>query len=131
MTNIIDVKIPNISIDSFEAAAVPLQEKPINDNIKSPAPALHPLKPLTPFLVNFRDSSLDENDKKELSSFGLPLPPARPRVPSNARRSALGWSKRSTGKSSQENKENIGHGALMRYVLSGLKFNDPSIFFSI
>ena len=117
MTNILDVEIPNISIASLKAAVVPLQEKPIRNNLKSPAPTLNPLKPITPFLVKFRDESLLENDNKELSSVGLPLPPARPRVPSNARRSALGWSKRSTGKGSQENKENISYGAMMRCVV--------------
>ncbi|KAI0051553.1 hypothetical protein FA95DRAFT_1580533 [Auriscalpium vulgare] len=45
-------------------------------------------------------------DKGGKNSFGLP---ARPRVASNARRSALGWAKRSTGK---ENKENTSQGSI-------------------
>ncbi|KAI0064426.1 hypothetical protein BV25DRAFT_322323 [Artomyces pyxidatus] len=45
-------------------------------------------------------------DKNAKNSFGLP---ARPRVGSNARRSALGWSKRSTGK---ENRENTSSGTI-------------------
>lgn len=102
--------------------SLPLQEVPVNANIQSnvsasavektqsPAPAL-PMKPFTPFHVEFRDKAHAANAKENI--LGLPIP--RPRVPSNARRNALGWTKRSTGKSSSNNdKENIAYGTLMR-----------------
>ena len=49
--------------------------------------------------------------------YGL-TPLDRPRVPLNARRTALGWSTRSSGKSSTDRKENIvGQGAVMTFVI--------------
>lgn len=69
-------------------------------NIMSPAPTLDVLKPFSPLVVEVKP--------KRESVFGT----ARPRVGSNARRSNLGWSKRSTGKSSTEAKENVGLGTL-------------------
>ena len=50
------------------------------------------------------------------NAYGL-APMACPRVPSIARRTALGWSKHSSGKSSTDQKENIvGQGAVMSFV---------------
>jgi len=82
-----------------------LQEVNINANVMSTAPSLDALKPFSPLLM-------DVEPKKE-NAYGL-APLARPRVPSNARRTALGWSKRSTEKSSTDQKENVvGRGAVM------------------
>lgn len=112
----IDLNIPNITFGSLDVH--PLQEVSVNTNIDmnilSPPPALNPLKPVSPLVVDFRDKSHQTQVNKENASLGLPVPAARPRVASNARRSALGWSKRSTGKSAEENKENTAHGTLMR-----------------
>ena len=75
----------------------------INLNIKSPIPPVPPLgaiKSNSPFFW--------EDDSK-LAKFGIPA--ARPRVPSNARCTALGWSKHSTGKN--DNKENTSQGLIM------------------
>ena len=67
-------------------------------NVPTPPPALGEIKPFTPFNVDLDTSKQGKN------KMGLP---ARPRVTSSTRRAALGWSKRSTGKSSaQDFKEN-------------------------
>lgn len=83
-----------------------LQAKSLNSQTTAAAPTLDALKPFSPL------SFLDTEPKRE-NAFGL-APNARPRVGSNARRTALGWSKRSngptTGKSSTastDQKENI------------------------
>lgn len=83
----------------------PLQQVSVNANVPSAAPALDNLKPMSPFMPELNDSKRD-------SLFGQ-APAMRPRVASNARRTALGWAKRSTGKSAAENKENIGQGMMM------------------
>jgi serine/arginine repetitive matrix protein 2 len=85
-----------------------LQQIPVNHNILSVAPSLEALKPFSPL-------SLDIEPKRE-NAFGL-APSARPRVASTARRTALGWSKRSTGKSSTDQKENVAQGMIMTYVI--------------
>jgi hypothetical protein len=87
-----------------------LQEVKLNTNIKSSnAPSLEAIKPFSPIF-------LDVEPKRE-NAYGL-APLARPRVPSNARRTALGWSKRSSGKSLTDQKENVvGQGAVMTFVL--------------
>ena len=87
-----------------------LQEVKVNTNAKSStAPSLEAIKPFSPMF-------LDVEPKRE-NAYGL-APMARPRVPSNARRTALGWSKRSSGKSSTDQKENVvGQGAVMTFVL--------------
>lgn len=94
-----------------KALATPvLQEVKVNTNVKSStAPSLEAIKPFSPIF-------LDVEPKRE-NAYGL-APAARPRVPSNARRSALGWSKRSTGrKSLTDQKENVvGQGAVMTFV---------------
>lgn len=80
----------------------PLQPKSINTNSKTPAPAIKNFNPISPFAVDFEkckgDKSLNERT-------------IRPRVASSTRRAALGWSKRSTGKTS-ELKENTSIGTL-------------------
>ncbi|RPD56493.1 hypothetical protein L226DRAFT_550932 [Lentinus tigrinus ALCF2SS1-7] len=73
-----------------------------NVNVPTPPPALGEIKPFSPFHVEL------ETSKQGKNAIGLP---ARPRVTSSTRRAALGWSKRSTGKSStksstQDYKEN-------------------------
>ena len=70
-----------------------------NKNIMAAAPSLEALKPFSPLVVDI--------EPKQEKAFGAPRE-ARPRVGSNARRTALGWSKRSTGKSSTDQKENAG-----------------------
>lgn len=115
-------ELPSICMAIYGNASqptLPLQEVSVNANIQvtvnakaqSPVPAL-PLKPFTPFHVEFKEK-VQPALPKESTNLGLPVP--RPRVPSNARRNALGWTKRSTGKSSNDNKENVAYGTLMRY----------------
>ncbi|KAL6299475.1 hypothetical protein BKA93DRAFT_870647 [Sparassis latifolia] len=78
-----------------------LREVHVDANTMSPPPAIQPPKPFTPFAIDFDTSKMGK------SNLGLPAHP-RPRVTSSARRTALGWSKRSTGKSSSnDQKENI------------------------
>lgn len=87
---------------SFSAAA--LQPIPVNPNIENSAsvPSLEALKSFSPLALDL------SAEAKNL--FG-PSAGVRPRVPSNARRSALGWSKRSSGKSkTSDAKENVGLG---------------------
>ena len=81
-----------------------LQQVPVNPNILSPAPALDLLKQFSPLML--------EVEPKRENAFGL-APTVRPRVGSVARRTAFGWSKRSTGKSSTDQKENAGQGLIM------------------
>ena len=69
-----------------------------NVNVPTPPPALGEIKPFSPFHIEL------DTSKQAKNVMGLP---ARPRVTSSTRRAALGWSKRSTGKSStQDCKEN-------------------------
>jgi serine/arginine repetitive matrix protein 2 len=101
------IRPSNVAVQQVSAAPV-LQEVHINANIMSTAPSLDALKPFSPLF-------LDVEPKRE-NAYGL-APMARPRVASNARRSALGWSKRSTGKSSTGQKENVvGQGTVMTFV---------------
>ena len=96
-----------------------LQQINVNHNILSPAPSLDALKPFSPLVV-------DVEPKRE-NAFGL-APHARPRVGSTARRTALGWTKRSTGKSSTDQKENVvGQGTVMTYVLFFLLVGSPPL----
>lgn len=92
-----------LSFDPNQTA--PLTEVTRNVNVISPPPVLE-VKAFTPFAVN-----VSEVVKPEKNTIGVP---PRPRVTSSARRTALGWSKRSTGKSSssKEQKENISQGTL-------------------
>jgi serine/arginine repetitive matrix protein 2 len=93
-----------------KAFATPiLQEVNVNMNVKSSTvPSLEAIKAFSPLFM-------DVEPKRE-NAYGL-APMARPRVPSNARRTALGWSKRSSGKSSTDQKENVvGQGAVMTFV---------------
>ncbi|KAF8878425.1 hypothetical protein BD779DRAFT_1663807 [Infundibulicybe gibba] len=92
-----------------------LQQVPVNSNIISAVPTLDALKPFSPLV-------LDVEPKRE-NAFGL-APAARPRVASTARRSALGWSKRSNGKSSSDQKENVSQGSIMTPGES-LRLNRP------
>ncbi|KAF5376919.1 hypothetical protein D9615_007315 [Tricholomella constricta] len=92
-----------------------LQQIPVNSNLMSIAPSLESLKPFSPLTVDI--------EPKRENAFGL-APHARPRVGSTARRSALGWSKRSTGKASTDQKENVGQGTIMTPGES-LRINRP------
>ena len=100
-------------IPAVPASCKVLGEVSTNVNKKSPPPSLDVIKPFTPFTVN-----VDFPDPKESKNeMGLPVP-TRPRVTSSARRTALGWSKRSTGKSSSSDyKENTGS-MVITYVSS-------------
>jgi hypothetical protein len=89
----------NRSTTTFNPLA--LQEVPINANVISPAPTPKASK-----------GPKDIEPKRE-NAFGL-APHARPRVGSTARRTALGWTKRSNGpgKTSTDKKENAAQGVL-------------------
>ena len=80
----------------------PLRPKSVNINARTPAPAIKGLNPISPFVVEFEKSKGDKSFNERT---------IRPRVTSSTRRAALGWSKRSTGKSS-ELKENTSVGTL-------------------
>lgn len=80
----------------------PLQPKSVNLNSRTPAPTIKDLNPISPFIVEFGKSKGEKSFNERT---------IRPRVPSGARRAALGWSKRNTGKSS-ELKENTSVGTL-------------------
>ncbi|KAF7982388.1 hypothetical protein HWV62_28475 [Athelia sp. TMB] len=87
-----------------------LQPVSFNPNLVSqhpPVPKLDALKgsPMVP-------------ESELVKTFGLP----RPRVPSNARRSALGWSKRSTGKENKENNVSLGS---IKTPSESLRINRP------
>jgi len=75
-----------------------LCELPVCSNTPA-APTLDILKPFSPLVLN----TINVKDAKKKSTNN------RPRVASTARRTALGWSKRSTGKSS-DHKENVAVG---------------------
>jgi serine/arginine repetitive matrix protein 2 len=68
-----------------------------------------------------RSGHVLKQDIKHEKAFGL-LPNVRSRVDSSARRTALGWTKRSTGKSSKEKKENIGQGTLTTSVFDNFLY---------
>ena len=80
----------------------PLQSKSINANSNTPAPAIKYFNPISPFAVDFEKCKGDKSFNERT---------VRPRVTSSTRRAALGWSKRSAGKSS-ELKENTSLGTL-------------------
>ena len=86
-----------------------LQQISVNQNVHmSTAPSLETLKPFSPLVVEL----------KRETAFGL-APAVRPRVGSTARRTAHGWTKRGTGKSSTDQKENaVGQGSVISYVSS-------------
>lgn len=95
-----------------------LREVSTNVSVKkssSPPPSLGSIKPFTPFSVpdvNLSNLPNLPTLQEKKNEIGLPVP-TRPRVTSSARRTALGWSKRSTGagtgkSSSSDYKENNG-----------------------
>ncbi|KAF8814601.1 hypothetical protein BYT27DRAFT_7249906 [Phlegmacium glaucopus] len=92
----------NVEVQHSIATPV-LQQININSNIMPSLDAIKAFSPLT----------MDIEPKRE-NAYGL-APVARPRVASTARRTALGWSKRSTGKSSTDQKENVGQGVIMTF----------------
>ncbi|KAG6916979.1 hypothetical protein DXG01_004408 [Tephrocybe rancida] len=107
---------PTKSIAAPHMNAPVLQQIHINNNILA-APALDTLKPFSPLVMDI--------EPKRENAFGL-APNARPRVGSTARRTALGWSKRSTGsnKMSTDHKENVSQGMIMTPGES-LRINRP------
>ncbi|CDO70210.1 hypothetical protein BN946_scf184942.g10 [Trametes cinnabarina] len=105
--------------------AATLQEAPVlrevqrdaNTFMASPAPALDEIKPFSPLHFEI------DTSKRGKAAFGLP---PRPRVTSSTRRAALGWSKRSTGKSStQDCKENISSSMIIPTPSETLRINRP------
>jgi hypothetical protein len=112
-----------IDTRSFVSARTPartpaLQQVSINQNVNFP---VHPfaaqdgLKSGSPFVPELDDSKL-------VKTFGLP-PTTRPRVPSTTRKTALSWSKRSTGKN--DNKENNYSQGLIMTPSESLRLNRP------
>lgn len=85
--------------------SAPLREITTNPNINvSPLPSFG-AKPFVPFTVKL--------DGPAISEKTIVDPPQRPRVTSGARRTALGWKKRSTGKSNtSDRKENVSQGSI-------------------
>ncbi|TCD61190.1 hypothetical protein EIP91_008796, partial [Steccherinum ochraceum] len=87
-----------------------LSDITVNPNLSflSTVPVLNP-KSSSPFAVKANQSPAPVKTA-DINGMGLPT---RPRVTSTARRTAFGWSKRSTGKSSSsEQKENASHGSI-------------------
>ncbi|KAI0354136.1 hypothetical protein OH77DRAFT_1405859 [Trametes cingulata] len=83
----------------------------------SPVPALEEIKPFSPIHIEL------DTSKQGKTAFGLP---ARPRVTSSTRRAALGWSKRSTGKSTtQDCKENLSASMIIPTPSETLRINRP------
>ena len=89
--------------------SAPLKEITVNPNLKNViSPTLE--KPFKSFSVK-----LDDPIVLEKSTAAFPAQ-ERQRVTSGARRAALGWKKRGTGKSS-DGKENMSHASITKYVL--------------
>lgn len=110
------IKDSSRSFIMLQTPTAALQQVSINLNIQSPAlptPPLDTLKSGSPFV---------HDDSKLVKMFGLP-PTARPRVPSNARRTVLGWSKRSSGKG--DNKENTFTQGLVMTPSESLRIDRP------
>jgi len=85
-----------------------LRQVLINTNTLSATPSIDALKPFSPLSVDIRP--------KRENAFRL-APNVRPRVGSTACRTALGWSKQSTGKASTDQKENVfRNGSVMTCV---------------
>ncbi|KAL0062368.1 hypothetical protein AAF712_010779 [Marasmius tenuissimus] len=82
----------------------PLQPKAVNSNVSKASARPLVLKPKKSLAKENADKSFEAIDPDV--AFGPPK--MRPRVGSAARRTALGWSKRSTGKTSSDLKENSG-----------------------
>ncbi|KAF5320363.1 hypothetical protein D9611_011342 [Ephemerocybe angulata] len=99
-----------------------LKERKLNAKKLNVAPSLEVLKPMSPFAMKVTG---DGSPKKA----GLGVNGAvRPRVPSAARRSALGWSKRSNGAktSTDSKKENVvGEGSIVMTPGDSLRLNRP------
>ncbi len=89
-------------VETKESSTTPvLRSVPLSSNKPSVAPTLQAFKPFSPLVV---DHGYFKAGSKHEKVSTLPSR-IRPRVGSTARRTALGWSKRS-GKSSSEQKEN-------------------------
>ncbi|TFK19266.1 hypothetical protein FA15DRAFT_709141 [Coprinopsis marcescibilis] len=124
--------VPQLCFETqASAAATPvLQQRRFDSNIPSlnVAPSLDAIKPLSPLAFNVpspaKSLKKDRKDKENKSSTG-PNGFVRPRVPSAVRRSALGWTKRSTGsKTSTDKKENLAQGLAMT-PSDSLRINRP------
>ncbi|KAF5333934.1 hypothetical protein D9758_018161 [Tetrapyrgos nigripes] len=100
----------------------PLQEITVNPNLMT-ANHMPKYEANKPFATLEDDLAEQFPAKTRENAFGLASQP-RPRVGSSARRTALGWAKRSTGKVSSELKENVGVGVSMTPGES-LRLNRP------
>ncbi|KAF6741921.1 hypothetical protein DFP72DRAFT_1110853, partial [Ephemerocybe angulata] len=99
-----------------------LKEKKLNAKKLNVAPSLEVLKPMSPFAMKVTG---DGSPKKAALGVNGAV---RPRVPSAARRSALGWSKRSNGAktSTDSKKENVvGEGSIVMTPGDSLRLNRP------
>ena len=85
---------------SKSAVTPVLRELPVSSNV-STAPTLDALKPFSPLVI------MDTDKPKKLTKDDKNVD-KRPRVGSTARRTAFGWSKRSTGKSGQKENASVG-----------------------
>jgi hypothetical protein len=86
---------------SRSSATPVLRELTVLSNVPA-VPTLDALKPFSPLVIdNIKTEKPKKDDKNSLN--------IRPRVPSTTRRTALGWAKRSTGKSADQ-KENAAVG---------------------
>ncbi|KAF9258752.1 hypothetical protein L218DRAFT_711641 [Marasmius fiardii PR-910] len=97
--------LPPVPVRTTQVEHSLLQPKSVNTNhspMISKVSSLRPKKALAPVNNNIESQGSFNPD----TAFGPPK--VRPRVGSAARRTALGWSKRSTGKSSTDLKENSG-----------------------
>lgn len=94
--------LPDEVDQTFASVHHPLQARSTNVMTPAAVPALKDLNPISPFDVEFEKSKGDSFHGRTST---------RPRVTSSARRNALGWTKRSTGKSS-DLKENAAIGML-------------------
>jgi len=111
---IADLQRPFNNSDANELVALRVLEA--NPNITSTSPPLS------------KDEAFSPKSKvkpERENAWGL-APNARPRVGSNARRSALGWTKRSNGpKSSTGQKENVGEGIMVMTPGESLRLSRP------
>ncbi|KAI0323710.1 hypothetical protein GY45DRAFT_1376123 [Cubamyces sp. BRFM 1775] len=102
--------------------AAPSPEQPVLREVQrdanvyqlSPAPALDEIELFSPIHIELDTSKHGEG------AFGLP---SRPRVTWSTRRTALGRSKRSTGKSAQECKENLSARSIIPTPSETLRIN--------
>jgi serine/arginine repetitive matrix protein 2 len=94
-----------------------LRQVPVNENVVSPRTVvkLNAAAKATKAFAAYIDID-PEQTQPEKTANGLPA--ARPRVNSAARRTALGWSKRSTGKNDQKENDLSQQSVVVKYVFA-------------